>query len=337
MKKIFTLISVALATMSVNAQEVWEAGKYDLTQATEQELTEGIYGAGTADGPDTTVPGKLITSVITASTENVTMTGLSTPNSLSKKDIDEGKTQTYWELKGSVDGNDALITDACDPKLAQYLMPKGNPGATHWEFYELNTDGDEVFRAYDTYWNPGDNMPAKGAYWKFETKAAGTLKLGVYVNKGNHILYVVDAATKQPLAPASVNVAIYYQNTGFAYESQKDEAGEVIPGTEKYLNEGVLADDYVIQHTNGCTQNRPALGFISFPVEAGKTYYAFNQKSQLGLYGFQFTAGTTEGIEEVVTGTTSNVNAPMYNLAGQAVSKNYKGIVIQNGKKFMNK
>lgn len=300
MKKIFTLIAVALATMSVNAQEVWKAAEYDLTQAVQQELTEGIYGAGTADAPDTSVPGKLITSIITASTENITMTGLSTPNSLSKKDVEEGKTQVYWELKGKpaddANPNDALVTDACNPKFAQYLMPKGNPEATHWEFYEQNSDGDEVFRAYGTYWNPGDNMPAKGAYWKFDTKAAGTLKLGVYVNKGNHLFYVVDAATKQPLAPASVNVAIYYQNTGFAYESQKDETtGEVIPGTEKYLNEGVMADDYILQHTNGCTQNRPALGYVSFPVEAGKTYYVFCQKSQIGLYGFEFTAGAGGG------------------------------------------
>ncbi len=299
MKKIFTLIAVALATMSVNAQEVWKAAEYDLTQATEQTLTEGIYGAGTADAPDTSVPGSLITSVITASTENVTMTGLSTPNSLSPWDIEDGKTQVYWELKGKPaddsNPNDALITDACNPKFAQYLMPKGNPESTHWEFVE-ETENGQSFRVYGTYWNPGDNMPAKGAYWKFDTKAAGTLKLGVYVNKGNHLFYVVDAATKQPLAPASVNVAIYYQNTGFAYESQKDETtGEVIPGTEKYLNEGVMADDYILQHTNGCTQNRPALGYVSFPVEAGKTYYVFCQKSQIGLYGFEFTAGAAGG------------------------------------------
>lgn len=295
MKKFFTLISVALMAMSANAQEVWKAAEYDLTQAKEEKLTQGIYGAGTADAPDTSVPGELVTSVITASTANVTMTGLSTPNSLSKKDVEEGKTQVYWELKGKpaddANPNDALVTDACNPKFAQYLMPKGNPGATHWEFYELNSDGDEVFRAYDKYWNPGDEMPAKGAYWKFETKAAGVLKVAIYGNKNANPTYIVDAATKQPLAPASVNVAIYYQNTGFAYESQKDENGEVIPGTEKYFNEGVMADNYVLQHTNGITQNRPVLGYISFPVEAGKTYYVFNQKSQIGLYGFEFTAG----------------------------------------------
>ena len=32
-----------------------------------------------------------------------------------------------------------------------------------------------------------------------------------------------------------------------------------------------------------------------------------------------------------------DANAPVYNLAGQRVSKNTKGILIQNGKKFVNK
>ena len=32
-----------------------------------------------------------------------------------------------------------------------------------------------------------------------------------------------------------------------------------------------------------------------------------------------------------------NVNAPMYNVAGQKVNANFKGIVLQNGKKFINK
>lgn len=42
------------------------------------------------------------------------------------------------------------------------------------------------------------------------------------------------------------------------------------------------------------------------------------------------------GIESINT-TTVSANAPMYNVAGQRVSKNYKGVVLQNGKKFLNK
>ncbi|MBQ7420896.1 MAG: hypothetical protein IJV27_01925 [Prevotella sp.] len=330
MKKIFTLISVALVAMSTSAQEVWKAADFDLSSAVETELTEGIYGAGTADAPDTSVPGSLTSSTITVTVDGLTMTGVSTPNSLSHKDVDEGKTQVYWELKGTVDGNDALITEDCNPQFAQYLMPKGNPEFTHWEFYETNSDGDEVFRAYGTYWEPGASaMPAKGAYYKFDATKAGTLKIGIYGNKNTNPTYIVDTETLQPIAPASVTVGIFYQNTGFNYEGSVDD------GTAKYFNEGQMAEDYVLQHTNGVTQNRPVLGYITFDVAAGKTYYVFNPKSQIGIYGFQFTANETDGITNLTV--AEQANAPLFNLAGQQVTKAYKGVVIQNGKKFIQK
>ena len=42
------------------------------------------------------------------------------------------------------------------------------------------------------------------------------------------------------------------------------------------------------------------------------------------------------GIKEIHNSEV-NENAPIYNLAGQRVSKDYKGVVIQNGKKFVRK
>ena len=330
MKKIFTLISMALVAMSVNAQ-IWKAAEYDLSKATLTDLSEGIYGGGTADAPDTSIPLTIKTSTITGSVDGITMTGVSTPNSLSKMDVEDGKTQVYWDFKGSVDGNDALITDACgDTKFAQYLMPKGNPGFQHWEFYEKNSEGKEVFRAYDTYWEVGATaMPTKGAYWKFEATKKGSLRVAIYGNKNTNPTYIVDESTKQPLAPANVTVSIYYQNTGFVYE------GSVEEGTAKYFNVGPMADDYVLQHTNGCTQNRPVLGFIDFDVEAGKTYWLFNPKSQIGLYGFYFKENTETSIER--TKMLNDNDAALFNLAGQKVEKSQKGILIQNGKKFVNK
>lgn len=326
MKKIFTLVCMALAAMSVNAQGIWKAAEFDLSTAVITDLSEGIYGGGTADAPDTSIPLTIKTSTITATIDGINYTGVSTPNSLSKMDVEAGKTQEYWELKGSVDGNDALITADCDPQFAQYLMPKGNPGFQHWEFYELNTQGDEVFRAYDTYWEVGaTEMPAKGAYHKFEATKSGTLTVGIYGNKNANPTYIVDESTKQPLAPSSITVSIFYQNTGFAYE------GSVEDGNAKYFNVGQMADDYVLQHTNGITQNRPVLGYVAFPVEAGKTYWLFNPKSQVGIYGFQFS--TSSGISTVKA--AQNADAPIYNLAGQKVGKEYKGVKIQNGKKFM--
>ena len=46
------------------------------------------------------------------------------------------------------------------------------------------------------------------------------------------------------------------------------------------------------------------------------------------------TTTTSDGIE-TVSSIELNENAPIYNPAGQRVSKDYKGVVIQNGKKFI--
>ena len=47
------------------------------------------------------------------------------------------------------------------------------------------------------------------------------------------------------------------------------------------------------------------------------------------------TSGTS-GINAVKS-ETIDVNAPVYNLAGQQVNKSYKGVVIQNGVKRIQK
>ena len=47
---------------------------------------------------------------------------------------------------------------------------------------------------------------------------------------------------------------------------------------------------------------------------------------------------TTTGIDNLnAENKTLNENAPMYNLAGQRVDKTYKGVVIQNSRKFINR
>ena len=107
MKKVFTLIAVALAATSVNAQEIWSAAtavdrsgdKPAIVGAVQSNLTEGIYAGGDANGPDTSKPGTLVTESITGTTDNVTLTIVSTPNNLSKMDIEDGKTQEYWSAR----------------------------------------------------------------------------------------------------------------------------------------------------------------------------------------------------------------------------------------------
>ena len=57
-----------------------------------------------------------------------------------------------------------------------------------------------------------------------------------------------------------------------------------------------------------------------------------------GLYAVKvvYTPGAPTGIQ-TVKAETIDVNAPIYNLAGQQVDSSFKGVVIQNGKKMIQK
>ena len=80
---------------------------------------------------------------------------------------------------------------------------------------------------------------------------------------------------------------------------------------------------------------KPAWVYVIFDVEAGKSYYCLNHSSQAGFWGYEFTPSGSTGISNVKA--AEDVNAPVYNLAGQQVSKDSKGVLIQNGRKFVNK
>ena len=48
------------------------------------------------------------------------------------------------------------------------------------------------------------------------------------------------------------------------------------------------------------------------------------------------TQGAASGVE-VTTKTVKTAETPAFNLAGQRVNKDFKGLVVKDGKKFMNK
>ena len=75
----------------------------------------------------------------------------------------------------------------------------------------------------------------------------------------------------------------------------------------------------------------------TWTIEAGKTYVLTEKGGTGRLSGFTYElTGGTNGINDINVAPAANENAPVYNLAGQRVSKEAKGILIQNGKKFIN-
>ena len=74
-------------------------------------------------------------------------------------------------------------------------------------------------------------------------------------------------------------------------------------------------------------------------VGAGKSYLRLNEAlaNAAAVLGVTFLEdGETTGIDTVSTDVLDE-NAPMFNTAGQRVQKSFKGVVIQNGKKFIKK
>ena len=60
-----------------------------------------------------------------------------------------------------------------------------------------------------------------------------------------------------------------------------------------------------------------------------------DDSSTADVYVYGDGSSTTTGIDGITTNTTLDDSAPMFNLAGQRVNKDYKGVVIQNGNKFI--
>lgn len=74
---------------------------------------------------------------------------------------------------------------------------------------------------------------------------------------------------------------------------------------------------------------------ISVSAKKGDVVVTFPVGS-MNFYGFEFVSGTS-GIQQTIAPAKVIENNVIYNLAGQRVNESYKGIVIKNGKKYIQK
>jgi hypothetical protein len=366
MKKLFTLVCMAFVAMSVNAQET---------------LPEHCYPI-----------------------KSITWGDITWKNGNNKKDKDNA---------------DML-----------FLMGTGN-GYTNIYAEEIYTDGAATgkYRPYYTYidYEKGETgVPGYGLYYMFTPKVAGKLRFMTWVNKGNRKTFVVKASTGTPLEPYvdyTFDGYVNGQNTDTDQPKIDPETGEQAKDNQGnpvwiqvptyFTAEQIKArvDDentaraekgqdpinkYVIEKGN-----QAVWGWITVELQAGESYYIYQQSSQLGFGGYEFTptGGAAETYVAVVDmggsmvlasefsaiidaegkatnvtdegsvvnfGTNSidvkacggavptevepdlgggtgiealkvanSISAPIYNLAGQKVNSNFKGIVLQNGKKMV--
>lgn len=195
-----------------------------------------------------------------------------------------------------------------------YILGTGNP-AMEFTAEEVLDEGARTghYRPSYTFYTPDcGKMPVMGLYYKFTAKTAGDLKIYVWSNKGNRNTYLVDEATTKPVT---------YKAEGYI-NGQNDEEGK-----KKWLTTDEIAalsnpeKPYVIG-----AGNQPFWGTVNYTMSAGQTVWIFQDSSQIGFQGYEFTPSGESGIEEVVAASAAKVVKTIQN--GK--------IVIMNGKNVYN-
>lgn len=131
-----------------------------------------------------------------------------------------------------------------------------------------------------------------------------------------------------------------------ADESWKEAGMNNLRGTATAITAAQMAeenpgDNYFYALSLNSAHETSSVGFYwdnatgaSFDLEAGKAYLVLPQSSTMGAKAFVFNEDVTTGIHNIQNKVNNSV---AYNLAGQRVAKNTKGLVILNGKKMFNK
>lgn len=233
--------------------------------------------------------------------------------------------QAYQLTVGETPAAGTKITSVAD-----IAMTYGATGDVAFKEIKANGDGLKAVIGYDAKtdgngvnpvdgdgkgFNKGGGTPVKGTFYLFEPTKDGDLEIFVICNGGKVFVIMEDG----------VNIAT--SETAFTYHAYDENGAEVTTS----FSEANRADS----DTQGLAFGDKVYATIKFAVKANKKYHVFCAGSKLGFGGFTFPANTT-GIESVKA-SVNTANGETYNIAGQKVDANAKGLVIKNGKKMIQK
>lgn len=333
MKRTFTFISMALAFMAGYAQSSTTGSNDEEWAVVEKDGTlKSIYVAN-SDANAMSVVEFSTTSVEGTHTSGPVAGYTDAPLNADKKL--EPKVDNTW---GGVQKK-ALSSDESVPSI-YYVCGKGNPVNLDKVTFDPITDQDGVasgnYRANweASYYAPDGSagLPQNGTYITLTPKVAGTMIAYVWVNKGSRDVYIAKQSDAKALAfGTDITVSGYING-----QNNDVEDGSPLKGYMKYQEEISMkgtegADAYVIG-----AGTQPVWAGLTFKAEAKETYYVFAKSTQIGFAGFVFIPSDASGISDVTVSGNSQ-KAVRYNISGQKVDASYKGLVIENGKKFVQK
>lgn len=308
MKKIFTLVSLAVVALTANAQKItWSVA--------EGEGADAVLKSIIVNNED---PSQA--SVFEATEGPVTIKGVSGPVAGFKdaEGLTPGSPAPELEKNYDNSWSGLKITADCANGPFYYVQGKGNPvDLSKVAVEEVTTDGEPTgrFRAnWDNsyYAIDGSNgLCSNGTYMTLTSTEAGKLTAVAWVNKGDRDIYIVPASTKVALTPEQVSLAGYVNG-------QNNEAGKKMyfdvkkEGDLAYISYDAVekngATIYLARHhkinpetmvEDGSQLAKQAMFlYISWDAVAGETYYIFNKNTQIGIGGFEFEGGAA-GIHNV--------------------------------------
>ena len=179
-----------------------------------------------------------------------------------------------------------------------------------------------------------------GKEYLIAANADGVLKVAEPITKTYGYLNVSDATAKNDVITMEEGNGFVFTAVDGGYTIQQADGKYLyMKGTFNSFNVSdaridgdVFAVDYNADGTFKIT-NVAMSKYVQFSTQY-KSYGAYNEEK--GIMPSLYVKDATSGINNA-TAAALDVNAPIYNLAGQRVSKATKGILIQNGKKFVNK
>lgn len=148
--------------------------------------------------------------------------------------------------------------------------------------------------------------------------------------------------TKDPILTAAIPHIVYNSSdadvtldvigTGDLNLATPESAklGDAVKFNGTYSTVAADGTQFDIQGTDGAA---PQFSSVATAVPAFHAYFTgVTAETNITLPGSE-----TTGINSINAADADSVNAPAYNVAGQRVGKEFKGLVIKNGKKFINK
>lgn len=215
-----------------------------------------------------------------------------------------------------------------------------------------------------------ESIPTGGWVYNFSCKKDGNVVLFSKLSS-NKSYYVFEGETGNPDAFSlmSYTLTMLFQGEVCSYTLPGDDDADYfnmdLPDAEKYSDGTSLRwPEKIFLGADAEDVKKNGFGCVYFPVLAGYDYLFCAQGSKANTNGFIFVEGDIEQILAVVPEKTddegnvtpattyaflgtsgissvaadeADVNAPVYNVLGQRVSKNAKGLLIQNGRKFYNR